>query len=53
MFFIILGLIGLILGTASALSAERFPLHRLRLEQWGGNLFVGSLALLGFGFPII
>ncbi len=53
MFFIIFGLIGLILGTASASSAARFPLHQARLEQWGGNLFVGSLALLGFGFPII
>jgi hypothetical protein len=52
-FFIILGLIGLTLGTASALSVERFPLHRVQLEQWGGNLFVGSLALLGLGFPII
>jgi hypothetical protein len=51
--FFILGAIGLILGSATALIAERFPLHQARIEQWGGNLFVGSLALLGFGFPII
>ena len=51
--FFILGAIGLILGSASALIAQRFPLHQAQLEQWGGHLFVGSLALLGFGFPII
>jgi len=52
--FIILGVIGLILGTLTALGAERFPRrHRVRIEQMGGNLFVGSLALLGFGFPLI
>lgn len=50
--FLILGVIGLTLGTAVALSAERFPLYQVQLEQWGGNLFVSSLALIGLAFPI-
>jgi hypothetical protein len=50
----ILGVIGLILGTVTALGAERFPRrHRMRIEQVGGNLFVAGLALLGFGFPLV
>jgi hypothetical protein len=50
----ILGVIGLILGAITAWGAEHFPRrNRARIEQWGGNLFVGSPALLGFGFPLI
>lgn len=41
------------MGTACAAGASRFPAHQAKLEQWGGSLFVGGIALLGFSFPYI
>ncbi|HZL58510.1 MAG TPA: hypothetical protein VFC38_02300 [Stellaceae bacterium] len=51
--FLILGAFGVVLGSVSAISAEKFPMHQAKLEQWGGDLFVSGMALLGLGFPLI
>jgi hypothetical protein len=42
-----LSLMSLILGTSFACAAPRVPAHSVRLEQWGGTLFVCGLTLLG------
>ncbi|MGH6967851.1 MAG: hypothetical protein ACREEN_01935 [Stellaceae bacterium] len=51
--FLILGVIALVLGAASALAATKFPVRQPQLERWGGDLLVAGFALLGFGFPMI
>lgn len=50
--FLLFGVFGTVLGTLSASFAGRFPAHQVKLEQWGGDLFVGGVALLGLGFPL-
>jgi hypothetical protein len=47
------GLICLALGVVLSSGAARFPEHEAVLEQWGGNIFVGGLVLVGLGFPLI
>jgi hypothetical protein len=51
--FLIMGAIGIAIGTVSALAAEKFPVHQTLMERWGGDLLVGGIALLGFGFPMV
>jgi hypothetical protein len=51
--FIVLGAGGIILGSAFAASAGRFPAYRIKLEEYGGGLFIGGVALLGLAFPMI
>ena len=43
----------MVLGAGTAVVANRFPRHELRLEQGAGALFVLGLILIGFGFPLI
>ena len=50
---LVLSIIATVVGTACAASAQRFPAHQGKLEQLGGGLFVGGIALLGFSFPYI
>jgi hypothetical protein len=49
---IILGAISVAFGATSALAATKFPMHRSRLERWGGDLVIAGVALLGFSFPM-
>jgi hypothetical protein len=51
--FLILGAIGIAIGTVSAVAAEKIPNHQAALERWGGDLLVAGLALIGFGFPAV
>jgi hypothetical protein len=44
---------GLTIGCFAAAIADIFPAHRSELQQWGGGLLVGSVALLGLVFPFI
>jgi hypothetical protein len=46
----ILGAGGIILGSAFAASAGKFPASRLKLEQYGGGLFIVGVAFLGLAF---
>lgn len=50
--FLLLGALGIVLGTAAAVSGLWFPAHKTRLERWGGALFICGLALAGFGLPM-
>jgi hypothetical protein len=49
----IVGTLGILLGTAVAISAGRFPTQRVSLERWGGMLMVGGIALVAFAFPFV
>lgn len=49
----ILGTLGILLGTAVAISAGKFPTQRAALERWGGLLTVGGVALIAFAFPFV
>jgi hypothetical protein len=51
--FIILGAVGIILGSAFAMSAGKFPAYRSELEQCGGGLLIAGVAFLGLAFPMI
>jgi hypothetical protein len=46
-----LSLMSLIFATTFACAAQRVPAHSVRLEQWGGTLFVSGLTLLGAALP--
>jgi hypothetical protein len=46
-----LSLMSLILGTSFACAAPRVPAYGVKLEQWGGTLFVSGLTLLGAALP--
>ena len=48
-----LGAVGTVFGTACLAGACRFPAHRERLEQWGGGLFLGGVALLSLAFALV
>lgn len=48
-----LGFGGLAIGGVTAAIADIFPAHRSELQQWGGGLLVGSVALMGLVFPFI
>lgn len=48
-----IGFGGLTIGCFAAAIADIFPAHRNELQQWGGGLLVGSVALLGLAFPFI
>jgi len=48
-----IGFAGLAIGCCAAAVADIFPAHRSELQQWGGGLLVGSVALLGLAFPFI
>jgi len=50
---LLLSIIATGVGTACAAVARRYPTHRKMLEQCGGGLFVGGIALLGFSLPYI
>ena len=47
------GIVGLVGGIFAAAVADVFPAHRNALQGWGGGLLVGSVALLGFAFPML
>jgi hypothetical protein len=47
------GFAGLTIGCFAAAVADIFPSRRNELQQWGGGLLVGSVALLGLAFPFI
>lgn len=47
------GTLGIILGTAVAAAASRYPAQRARMEQWAGALILAGLALVGLAFPLI
>ena len=51
--FIILGTGGIILGSAFAASAGKFPAYQAKLEQYGGGLIIGGVAFFGLAFPLI
>ena len=51
--FIILGAGGIMLGSAFAMSAGKFPAYRSKLEQYGGGLLIVGVAFLGLAFPMI
>jgi len=51
--FIILGAGGIILGSAFATCARKFPAYRIELEQYGGGLLIAGVAFLGLAFPMI
>jgi len=51
--FLIIGAIGIAIGTVSAVAAEKFPVHQAALERWGGDVLVAGFALLGLGFPVV
>jgi hypothetical protein len=40
-------------GVILITGASMFPEYEGVLERWGGNIFVGGLVLVGFGFPWI
>ncbi|HLH12076.1 MAG TPA: hypothetical protein VKV77_09390 [Methylovirgula sp.] len=46
-----LSLLSVILGACLACAAPRVPAFSMRLEQYGGTLFVYGLALLGTALP--
>jgi hypothetical protein len=49
----ITGCVGLIAGIVAAALADVFPRHRAALQDWGGGLAVGGVAVLGLAFPMI
>jgi hypothetical protein len=49
----IAGIAGVVIGTFAAALADVFPAHRNKLQDWGGGLLIGSVALLGFAFPMM
>jgi hypothetical protein len=49
----ILGTVGVLLGTTFAASAGNFPAQKVRLERWGGMLLVAGIALIAFAFPFV
>jgi hypothetical protein len=51
--FIILGAVGIMLGSAFAMSAGKFPAYQSELEQCGGGLLIAGVAFLGLAFPMI
>ena len=53
MVFLILGTIGMAVGTVAAVLAEKFPSHQALIERWSGDVLVGGLALVGCAFPIV
>ena len=50
---ITLGIIGTVVGAALATGASRYPSRMVRLEQWGGGLFVCGIVLLASTFPMV
>jgi len=49
----ICSLASLMLGTAIAIVAERYPAHVEALETVAGVLLIGGLGLIGTGLPVI
>jgi len=47
------GAIGLCAGCFAVALATRLPAHRARLQDAGGFLMVGGLALIGFAFAMV
>jgi len=50
---VILGIVGILIGASFAAVARRFPAHELSMERWGGGIFIGGLAMIGFAFPAL
>ncbi|HXP32025.1 MAG TPA: hypothetical protein VN832_13100 [Stellaceae bacterium] len=48
-----LGAVGTVFGTAFLAGSCRFPAYRKTLEQWGGGLFLGGVALLSLAFSLV
>lgn len=48
-----IGAIGIIVGMAAVFGAARYPVHRIKLETWGGGLFVIGVAFLALNFPLV
>lgn len=48
-----MGVAVMVVGGACLAWACSFPRHRVKLEQWGGGLFVGGIVLLSAGFTMI
>jgi len=48
-----ISLIGIVLGTAAACIAERFPAHVEAIQTGAGGLLIGGLALLGSALPMV
>jgi len=51
--FAIAGALGTFFGTIVAAIADGAPARRVRLQYWGGALFIGGIALLAFALPMI
>ena len=49
----IVSLIGIVLGTAAACVADRFPAHIEAIQTGAGVLLIGGLALLGSALPMV
>ncbi len=49
----IAGTAGLVVGAFAATISDIFPAYRMALQNWGGGLLVGSVALLGLACPMI
>jgi hypothetical protein len=49
----ICSLASLVLGTATAVAAERYPGHVEALETAAGVLLIGGLGLIGAGLPVV
>ena len=50
---LIAGWTGLTIGSFAAAVADVFPARRNLLQNWGGGLLVGSVALMGLTVPFI
>lgn len=48
-----MSLIGIVLGTAAACCADRFPTHAETIQTSAGVLLIGGLALLGSALPMV
>lgn len=49
----VLSTISLLLGTAMAYMASRYPEHRTIMEAAGGILLLGGLGLMGYGLEAV
>ena len=49
----IIGVSGILIGSAVAGTARRFPRREAELQRWGGTLLVAGIAVLAFAFPHI
>jgi hypothetical protein len=47
------GLIGVVLGTAAACVAQRFPGHVELVQTGAGLLLIGGIALSSFALPVV